>query len=127
VIDALATLERAKRLLERLLPDMLAGTLLEAQYPRLVATFRDGIMMYVRYNEHGQYSYSIIFSGSELDRCRFDNFDDTWNVASKPNHFHPRTDKSAFNSPMQGDPEADLPVLSQAIKSGILYSKNCRF
>jgi hypothetical protein len=119
--------ERAKALLESFLQEILLGINLEVQYPRLVVTLRDGIVIYIRYNDHGQYSYSILFSTSELDRCRFDNFDEKWDVTSKPHHFHPRAVKMGITSPMHGDPEKDMPVLCQAIKDGVLFSKNCRF
>lgn len=33
-----------------------------------------------------KYSYTIIFSKFELDRCRFDNYDDRWEVSTKPHH-----------------------------------------
>nr|MDO8110652.1 DUF6516 family protein [Candidatus Sigynarchaeota archaeon] len=125
--DIITKLERTKSIIEIQLKDMLIGINLEAQYPRLVASFRDGIVLYIRYNDHNQYSYSILFSGSELDRCRFDNFDDKWNVPSKPHHFHPRSLKQGFKSQMSGDPDKDMVILCQAMKKGVLYSKNCRF
>ncbi len=127
MIDVIARLERAKHLLESHVKDSLLGINLETQYPRLVASFRDGIVLYVRFNEHGQYSYSILFSESELDRCRFDNFDDNWLVSSRPHHFHPRMSKQGFKSPMKGDPDDDLPLLLKLLRNGKLYSKEQRF
>jgi hypothetical protein len=127
VIDIITRLERVKQLLESHINDLLLGINLEAQYPRLVASFRDGTVLYVRFNEHGQYSYSILFSESELDRCRFDNFDDKWLVPSKPHHFHPRTSKQGFKSPMKGDPDDDIPLLLNLLRNGVLYSIEQRF
>ncbi|MBN2152458.1 MAG: hypothetical protein JW839_13480, partial [Candidatus Lokiarchaeota archaeon] len=97
------------------------------EYPRLLASFRDGVVLYVRFNKHDQHSYSILFSESELDRCRFDNFDEKWLVSSKPHHFHPRMDKQAFKSPMNGNLDDDLPVLCRFLRTGLLYSKEHRF
>jgi hypothetical protein len=77
--------------------------------------------------EDGQYGYSILFSASELDRCRFENFDKKWDVTSKPHHFHPRAAKTGITSLMKGDPENDMPVLCQAIKDGVLFSKDYNF
>ena len=32
----------------------------------------------------------------ELDRVRFDNYDDQWNVLTRPHHYHPRHIKAGF-------------------------------
>jgi hypothetical protein len=127
LIDVIAKLERAKLLLENQVKDLLLGINLEAQYPRLVASFRDGIVLYVRFNKYDQYSYSILIAESELDRCRFDNFDDKWLVPSKPHHFHPRMNNQAFKSPMNGNLDDDFPALCNLLRTGCLFSKNHRF
>jgi len=63
----------------------------------------------------------------ELDRCRFDNYDDKWNVKTRPNHFHPRYDENGYNSPMTGNPSQDLQLLIKLIKTGNLLAKKIRF
>lgn len=62
-----------------------------------------------------------------LDRYRFDNYDDRWNVPTHPNHFHPRYDKSGSSSPMTGDPDHDMILFCEFIKSGNLLNQNLRF
>ena len=62
-----------------------------------------------------------------LDRCRFDNYDDKWNISTHPNHFHSRYDKSGYSSPMTGDPDNDIRLICDLIKSGKLLSPNHRF
>ena len=88
---------------------------------------RDGTKFYVRYNNHNEYSYTVIFSKNKWDRIRFDNYDDKWIVKTRPNHFHPRYNKDGFVSPMNGLPEHDIPLLSSFIKSGDLFSQDFRF
>ena len=34
-----------------------------------------------------------------------------WEVNSKPHHFHPRGEKIAFESSMNGDPKHDISIL----------------
>lgn len=34
-----------------------------------------------------------------------------WKVKSRPHHFHSRGDKKAIESPMNGDPKHDIPIL----------------
>ncbi len=64
--------------------------------------------------------YRNIFSKIEFDRCRFDNYDDLWNIPSRPNHFHPRFKKEVISSEMIGKPDKDIPVLCILLKSGKL-------
>ncbi len=74
-------------------------------------TFFKGIGIYIRYNDFEEYSYQIVFSQEFLDRIRYDNYDEMWNVNSKPHHLHPRGKKAAFESPMNGEPKHDIPIL----------------
>ncbi len=75
----------------------------------------------------GKYTYSILFSELELDRCRFDNYDDKWDVSSRPHHFHLSQIKGGFNSPMSGEPEFDLLLLINLLKSKRLTDPALRF
>jgi len=34
-----------------------------------------------------------------------------WNVKSKPHHFHPKGEKTAIESSMNGDPKHDMIIL----------------
>ncbi|MBA7527024.1 hypothetical protein ES705_19197 [subsurface metagenome] len=47
---------------------------------------------------------------------RFDNYDDRWDVKTRPHHFHKRCMQSVIESPMDGDPNQDIPVLVKKIK-----------
>ncbi|MHA1489932.1 MAG: hypothetical protein ACTSRI_09770 [Promethearchaeota archaeon] len=85
------------------------------------------LLLYVRYNDHNEYSYVIIYSKLELDRVRFDNYDDQWNVSTRPHHYHPHHSKNGFLSPMNGYHKHDIPVFCNLVKSGKLLSTNFRF
>jgi len=95
----------AKDILEQHLSNEISSLSIDFMYNQLHLVFLDGVHLYVVYNNHGQYSYSIIFSKLELDRCRFDNYDEHWNVSSRPHHFHPRKKKDAIESIMKGLPD----------------------
>lgn len=88
---------------------------------------KDGSVLDVNYNKHDQYSYNLIFSSIKYDRARFDNFDDKWNVSTSPHHFHPRHDKFAIESPMNGNPDHDLPLLIGYIGKQILFDSKIKF
>jgi hypothetical protein len=77
--------------------------------------FRQGFVLYVRYNDFNEYSYQIQFSESKYDRIRFDNYDENWDVSSNPHHLHPRHAKEADKSEMVGNPEIDMPILINMI------------
>lgn len=91
--------------------------------PRIKLILKNRILIYIQFNNHDQYSYSIIFSEHRLDRCRYDNYDDRWNVSSKPHHFHPRMKKTAISSPMNGKPTHDIPLIFDLLKSEEIYKK----
>ena len=108
----------AKDLLENNLAYKIKKLSLDFTYKQLHITFFDGIQLYVVYNDHDEYSYSILFSKLELDRCRFDNYDDRWNVSTRPHHFHPRKKKEAIQSIMKGIPDQDMDKLIEFLKLG---------
>ncbi len=100
---------------------------LDLEHFRLFILLQDGIKIYIRYNNYNQYSYNVIFSDSELDRCRFDNFDETWENSTQPHHFHPRLKKEGEISPMDGSQEHDISLLCNLIKTQEIYSPQCEF
>ena len=120
-MSSLQHLDKARLLLHQYLSIHLITLKFEPKLARIHAILRDNVQLYIRYNNHEEYSYSIIFSKTSLDRCRYDNFDDRWDVITRPHHFHPRNKKDAFQSIMKGDPEEDLPLLCDLILSGKLY------
>ena len=123
----LIKLERARVLLEHHLPRMITDLEFEPRLARIKVVFRDGTILFVRYNNHNEYSYSVMFSQLQYDRCRFDNYDDTWKVSTPPHHFHPRRNNQGFESPMRGDPERDIPLLCDLLKKGKLLHRDWRF
>ena len=93
---------------------------IDDERPFLKITFFKGLVLYIRYNDYDEYSYQLIFSQEPLDRIRYDNYDDMWEVSSKPHHFHTRGDKTAIESPMIGDPSKDIPILLKELLEKII-------
>ncbi len=100
---------------------------IEDNLGRLKVFFSNGSILYVYYNNYDEYAYQIVFSSSPLDRIRFDSMDAKWDVESKPNHFHPRFTKEAFESPMLGEPSTDMRKLCSLIQEGKVKSQDFRF
>jgi hypothetical protein len=117
IMSAIDKLNRARHLLEELLDDMIVSLSINIDFKRLYILLKDGIKIYIVYNNYDEYSYSIIFSKLELDRCRFDNYDPHWKVSTTPHHFHPRNRKEATSSDMNGNPDSDIPILYNYLKS----------
>ena len=117
----LKQLDKAKLLLHQHLSILLKTINFEPKLARIHVILRDNVQIFIRYNNYGEYSYSIIFSKSELDRCRYDNYDDRWDVITRPHHFHPRKKLKAILSKMTGNPDNDIPFLCKLIKSGKVY------
>ncbi len=82
---------------------------------RLKFLVDNGIQVYIRYNNYGEYTYVIQFSLEKFDQIRYDNFDDTWVVPTRPHHCHLRHNKDVVDSPFVGEPETDIPILSDII------------
>jgi hypothetical protein len=120
-------LTQSKNILEKELSIHVRELFFEPKLARIRIILRDGVMLYVQYNNHDQYGYSVIFSSNELDRCRFDNYDKNWKVSSQPHHFHPRNTKDGFDSPMVGKPDSYIPVFCELVKKGTLLDKEHRF
>ncbi len=120
-------IELARRILEQKLRDLILDLQVNYTSPRLVAIVRDGSRIYVRYNDHDQYTYSVVFSASEGDKCLFDNYDDRWKVTTRPHHFHSRFRTQVSASPMRGKPEEDIVLLCKLFLDGQLQSRDLRF
>ena len=108
----------AKDILEDQLKSKILDLTLNRNLERLKLNLKDGTIIFTQYNNYNEYIYSIIFSHSEYDRIRFDNYDKGWDVNSKPHHYHPRKEKIRKNSPMCGNPKQDMVILSKMIESG---------
>jgi hypothetical protein len=88
---------------------------IDDERPYLKITFFNGLILYIRYNDYNEYSYQLIYSQDYLDRIRYDNFDDRWEVKSRPHHFHPQGKEEAIESPMNGNPKHDIKILLKNI------------
>ncbi len=126
-MSGFALLQRALLLVEKHFQPELKSISFEPRLARIQAELHTGILIFIRYNDRNEYSYSIIFSNLELDRCRFDNHDDRWKVPTRPHHFHPRMKREGLTSPMNGNPDQDVPLLSDLFSSGKLMDKNLSF
>lgn len=119
-------LEIAKKIIEK----NLASRIKTLDFNDLTIRFRvvlqEGNIIHVYFNDHEEYSYSLIFSSSKLDRIRFDNFDKDWKVKTSPHHFHPRNIEDGFDSPMVGDPFTDVNLFCDLINKNILYEEEFR-
>lgn len=92
---------------------------LESGYLKFV--FNDGSMLFVTYNKVGEYSYQYIISHKKNDRVRFDNYDKHWKVKTSPHHFHPCNEKVGLESPMNGIPDNDMPILINYLKENVVF------
>ncbi len=89
--------------------------------PVISIYFNIGINLHIRYNDHEEYSYQIMFSQDKFDRIRYDNFDDHWSISTKPHHVHKRGKKEATESKMTGQPECDMPLLIEVLRIYLLH------
>lgn len=119
--------EEIKSILEISLRDKIKSVEIKILHNQLKTEFSDSSLLYIVYNEFGEYAYQLIFSNNKLDRIRFDSMDKNWEVDTNPNHFHPRFSKNGYNSPMTGKYENDLPILIKLINNGNLLDENYRF
>ena len=110
-LKGLNKLAIARKILLNELLSKIKNEYIDDERPFLKITFFKGTILYIRYNDYDEYSYQLIFSQEPLDRIRYDNYDDMWKVKSSPHHFHLTGEKTAIKSPMNGDPEHDIPIL----------------
>ncbi|TFG17280.1 MAG: hypothetical protein EU530_10845 [Promethearchaeota archaeon] len=108
----------ASQKLEVLCSELIIEKKLDLTLRRLRYVLIDTCILYIQYNNYGEYSYSIIYSSLERDLARFDNHDAHWNVDTSPHHFHPRNQYEAVKSPMKGVPSTDMEELSNFLKFG---------
>ncbi len=113
--------------MESNLGDSIEHLLFQPKLSRIKIHLRDDNIMFIQYNDYDEYGYSFIFSKIELDRCRFDNYDDKWNVSTRPHHYHPRHSREGIESNMIGEPNHDIPLLCDLYKSGKLFFNGFRF
>jgi len=119
-MDCRKTLEIARNLVIQNYSKLTREIILDKERPVLKIIFNFEVVLYIRYNNFGEYSYSAIFTPNPDDQMRFDNFDDRWDVNTRPHHFHNRGLKSIIESPMLGKPNHDIPILLKMILD---YSK----
>ena len=119
-MDSREKLLLAYNLLIKEFSDNIREIIVYKDRPVLKATFQNEIILHIRYNDYSEYTYCVIYSPNPDDQMRFDNYDDRWDVKTRPHHFHIRGMQSVRESPMDGDPNQDIPVL---IKKIIKYLK----
>jgi hypothetical protein len=110
-MDYISKLNLAKSLIVKFLTEEINEIAIRKIGKEMKITLYSGITIFIIYTPYNEYSYTIKYSGSVLDRVRFDNFDDKWPVKTKPHHVHHRYEKDAVESPMQGLPDKDIPIL----------------
>ena len=113
MISHISYLRKARILLIDLLSNDVIKDELNESISQLKIVLNSGVTIYIRYNEFGEYGYQIIYSPQKDDFSRFDNFDDRWDVATKPHHFHKKGSRIAIASPMLGNPNHDMPILAK--------------
>ena len=109
-------LEKARELLVPTLIRTITGVHLSDEHYTLRIDFEQHSILYVKYNDYQEYSYQILLSHQGSKSIRYDNFDDRWDVSSRPNHVH-MADKTVVASPMNGDPVHDMPLLIKVIQA----------
>ena len=88
---------------------------LSEEHFTLKIIFQKGEQLFIRYNDYQEYSYQFVFSSQIGDFLRYDNFDDRWNVKTRPHHLH-GFDKVVVESKMNGDPHHDMPLLIKSVE-----------
>jgi len=110
-MDSRKNLELARNIIIKEYNTLVREIILDKDRPVLKVVFHIEIYLYIRYNEYEEYSYCAIFSPNPDDQMRFDNYDDIWDVKTRPHHFHVRGMQSVIESPMRGEPSYDIPIL----------------
>jgi hypothetical protein len=114
-MDSRKYLKIAQDILSRKYTDLIRQIILDKDRPVLKVIFHTEIILYIRYNDYAEYYYSVIFSPNPDDQMRFDNYDDIWDVKTRPHHFHLRRLYSVSESRMIGEPNHDIPILIEYI------------
>ncbi|TFF90152.1 MAG: hypothetical protein EU548_04465 [Promethearchaeota archaeon] len=121
MVNHISQLKEARKLFLDLLGDHIINDDLVEDISQLKITFKTGQIVYIRYNEFNEYGYQILFSTKKNDSARFDNFDDKWEVSTRPHHFHERGSDNVVKSSMNGDPTFDIPLLVEYLKEEIKF------
>ena len=116
MINNLQFLQNARILLMELMNERIIEEELNVSHSQLKLFLDSGEIILIRYNQYGEYGYQIIHSRQKRDFSRFDNFDDKWDVKSRPHHYHLRGGKNVKSSPMTGNPKDDMPILVNYIE-----------
>jgi hypothetical protein len=109
-MNALSKLEIAKKHLISAFSDRISLVQFFDEHFTLKIGFSSGQTLYVRYNDYSEYSYQFLFSSQEKDYIRYDNFDDRWDVPTRPHHFHTK-ERIVVLSKMIGNADYDIPLL----------------
>jgi hypothetical protein len=112
-------LEEARDILMERYRASVREIILENDRPVLKVKLNSEISRFIRYNDYSEYTYLAIFSPEPDDLLRFDNYDNQWDVDTRPHHFHPRGSDTVLASPMQGIPESDIPLFFNAIADAL--------
>ena len=119
-MDNRELLELARNLIAKRYRNLTREIILDKDRPVLKVVFNFEVILFIRYNNFGEYSYSVIFSPNPDDQMRFDNYDDRWDVKTRPHHFHIRGLERSKESPMIGEPNHDIPILMRMIQEFII-------
>nr|MDO8117651.1 DUF6516 family protein [Candidatus Sigynarchaeota archaeon] len=115
-MGAIEKIERARDLLLPALIHEITSVQLSDEHFMLRLDFGQHSILYIRYNDYQEYSYQILVSHQVSKSIRYDNFDDRWEVSSRPNHVH-LANKTVASSPMNGDPVHDMPLLIKTLQA----------
>ncbi len=121
-MDALSKLNHARDILLPKLINNLVCIELSEEHFTLKFLFKNGEQLYIRYNDYNEYSYQIEFSSQIGDFIRYDNFDDRWDVDTRPHHLHNRN-KEVITSNMLGIPNHDMSILFGRISKLFNFNK----
>ena len=100
MISHISYLREARAIFIKLMGDNIREEEIEEPISQLKIVLKSGVILYIRYNEFGEYGYQIMHSPLKNDFSRFDNFDDRWEVSTKPHHLHERGNKTVVASNM---------------------------
>ena len=118
-MDSRKNLELARNIIIKDYSTLIRKITLDKDRPVLKVVFNNEVNLYIRYNDYGEYSYCVIFSPNPDDQMRFDNYDDIWDVKTRPHHFHRRRMQSVVDSQMRGEPNHDISILLKYILDSI--------
>ena len=113
MIDHLNFLQKARRIFINILQGRIIKDEINESICQLKIMLDSGMVIYIRYNQFGEYGYQIIHSRKKNDFSRFDNYDDRWKVKTRLHHYHIKGGHEVKSSPMSGNPEKDMLILAK--------------